>query len=197
MGVMKVPIPGAKGEFVEYDTEKLPQETYEYALLLGLKALTGRGMSGKNFDKKDRAQVIARAKQNVEDAYAGKTRIVGSTATKVTGLVKTEAMRLAKTIIKDEIKRQGYKISSYEAKEITDAAKALLEQDPSIYETAEANIKARSESKPKVDLGKVINLGKAQVSKAPKKGDKPPLSAKQAGMIATRAKPTVQPHAKQ
>lgn len=187
MSTVQIAITKAKGKFVEFDTDDIPEDVYAYALKLGLKQLVNRGTS--KLVKGDEAGAVELAKRQVEAIKTGKVRMVGGERSKVAGVVKTEAMRLARNAIKDEIKRQGYKISSYEAKEITEAAKTLLEQDPSLYETAEANLKARQEAKPKIELGKMIDLSKAETSRAPKKGEKPALSAKQAGMVAARAKP--------
>lgn len=55
--------------------------------------------------------------------------------------IKMEAMRLAKNIVRDAIKRQGIAISSVNATNITKAAKAVLELMPNLYDKAEYNLK--------------------------------------------------------
>jgi hypothetical protein len=56
--------------------------------------------------------------------------------------VKTEARRIARGLIKDELKRLKVKISCVEAKSITKAVNALLKQRRSIYATARRNVKS-------------------------------------------------------
>jgi hypothetical protein len=78
----------------------------------------------------------------------------------------------------------------------------MLANDPSIIETAKANLAARASVPIKVDLSALIHadpelVRKADAKAAKAKADKP-LSAKQAGKVAPRdkgAKPTAQAHA--
>lgn len=62
---------------------------------------------------------------------------------RLTPAMKTEAMRLARNEVKDEIKRQGMKVSHFEASEITRAATELLKQSPSIARQARKNVLER------------------------------------------------------
>lgn len=201
MAILSIPVTKGKAT-VDIDTDGIPQDVYEYALAEGLKVLVNRGMSkittkgleGAELDKA-KAAAMAKAQENVEAIKAGKVRKTGGAKkTGVSGAVNTEAMRLARNLIKDEMKRVGIKLAHVSASEITAAAKEYLATDPSLIETAKANLEARQ----KVDVGAKINLksllkedpelvAKAEARKAKAKADAP-LSAKQAGKFKARAK---------
>src|SRR5207244_2361268 len=110
-------------------------------------------------------------------------KIVGvkSTSDKVPGVVMTEARRLAKNLIKDEIKKAGGKISSYEPKDITTAANSYLETDEgkTLLAQAQVNVDARTKvieekhAKGEVTLDALqsklgLSVSAARVSKAEK-----------------------------
>lgn len=195
-----VPIPITKGgASLDVDTDKLPQHVYEEALRLGLKDLLARGMS--KITKADipdeatrKAEAMLKAEENLKKVYAGEIRITGQKAAgKVSGAVKTEAMRLARNIIKAEMKKVGIKVSHVAAKDITAAANQLLsEDDGGILKQAEENLKARAEAPVKIDVKALIKtspdlVAKAEARKAKAKADKgETLSATQAGKVATR-----------
>ena len=190
---------------IEVDTSKLPDEVYREALMQGLKAIAERGMSKLTKeaypDESERkAAIKAKAEANVQDMYAGKVKIAGQKATKkASGAVMTEAMRLARNLVKDAMKQAKIKISHVKASEITVAAKALIESDPSIITTAEANLKAREATPIKINIAQLVHVdpekvAKDEAKKAAAKADKP-LSAKQAGKVAPRAKAKPQPAA--
>jgi len=190
---------------VDVETGTLPEAVYREALMQGLKVLAERGMSKLTKeaypDEAERkAAIKAKAEANVQDMYAGKTKITGETKVKkASGAVMTEAMRLARNLVKDAMKANKIKISTVKASEITAAAKQLLDADPSILATAQANLEARSATPLKIDITKLIHadpelVAKDEAKKAKAKADKP-LSAKQAGKVAPRAKgskPTAQ-----
>lgn len=200
--IITVPVIKGKGT-IDIDTSMLPDEVYREALLQGLKVLANRGTSKvtkttypKDTELQAKAMEVAEAQKTA--MYEGKIKLTGGAKTtgKVTGAVKTEAMRLARNLVKDELKRQKIKISHVAASDITAAAKALLEQDDSLIKQAEANLKER-EKVPvadKINISALIHVdpkkvaaseAKAAKAKAEKAGS---LSAKQAGMVATRAK---------
>lgn len=183
---------------VSVDTARLPDEVYREALLQGLKVIAERAMSkitkeAYPVEAERKAAIKAKAEANIQDMYDGKTKITGRAAVaKPKGAVMTEAMRLARNLVKDAMKANKIKISTVKASEITNAAKVLLEQDPSIIATAEANLAARSASPAKIDIASLIKVdpelvAKAEAKAAKAKADKP-LSAKQAGKVAPRAK---------
>lgn len=190
---------------VDVDTAKLPDDVYREALYQGLKALAERNMSkitkANIPDEATRkSEILAKAQANVEDMYSHtaakpKVKITGAKPVKkASGKVMTEAMRIARGLVKDFMRQNKIKQSTVPASEITAAAKALIENDPSIITTAEANL-AAAEAKPiKVDLGSIIKVdpklvAKDEAAKAKKAAEKgTTLSAKQAGKVAPRAR---------
>lgn len=190
---------------IEVDTAKLPDDVYREALMQGLKVIAERGMSKitkANIpdEAERRAEIKAKAEANVQEMYDGKTKITGQKATKkASGAVMTEAMRLARNLVKDAMKANKIKISTVKASEITKAAKALLDADASIVATAEENLRQREATPLKIDITALIHadpelVAKADAKAAAAKASKP-LSAKQAGKVAPRAKgakPTAQ-----
>lgn len=206
MAIVKIPVPKAKGEYIEIDTDKIPQDMWNEAVLQGLKQMLGRGMSKiskTTYPKADELAAAAKAKAE-ENAKAilenDQKKIKLSTdkgkTVKMSGAVNTEAMRLARQVVKDLIKKAGGKISHYKASEITTAAKAVLadpEQGPPIIAKAEAAVADR-EAMPKggIDIMSLIKespelVAKAEAKKAEAQKDKP-LSAKQAGQTQKRQK---------
>jgi len=193
---------------IEVDTAKLPDDVYREALMQGLKVIAERGMSKMTkeaypVEDERKAAIKTKAEANVEDMYAGKVKITGAkTVKKASGAVMTEAMRLARNLIKDAMKANKIKISTVKASEITKAAKAYIETNPSIITTAEANLKAREETPMTLDIKSLIKVdpelvAKDEAKKAKAKADKP-LSKAQAGKVAPRAKgakPTTQANA--
>lgn len=154
--ILKIPVKG--GGMVEINTRELPNNVYAAALALGLKDLANRGMTkittkGLEGDELAKAKAAAQAKaeKNVADLKAGKLpRIAGQKADsgKIPGVVMTEARRLARNLIKDEIKASGGKVSHYSAKEITEAANAYLasEEGKSLIEEAKQAVAKRTET---------------------------------------------------
>ncbi len=185
----------AKGTVVEVDTGKLPDEVYQEALMLGLKALVNRGTSKvtKSLYSKEaelHAKALEVAASQVDNLYAGKIRVSGGTKTKGTpGAVMTEARRLAKNLVKDEMKRQGVRVSHVDASEITKAANALIEASPDLLKQAAENLAKRAEVAVPIDV-KAIKVSpdkvkKAEAAKAKKaEGTKPALSAAKAAKPA-------------
>lgn len=195
-------IPVTKGKAsIEINIDDVPNDVYKEALLLGLKELVNRGMSkvtvakleGAELDKA-KAAAMAIAAKNVEAIKTSKIKFAGKkTKSGESAAVMTEALRLAKNLVKDEIKRAGGKISHYKASEITLAAKELLAQDESLVIQAKANLEEREKTPVKVNIMSLIKEDPELVKKADaKKAEKKVagLSAKQAGMTKTRAKPT-------
>lgn len=193
MALMQVPCTKSKGT-VEIDTDAIPADVYAEALLQGLKVLVNRGASKitkETYPDADELKVAAQAKAEEQKVAIMSSQIKFSGSAKVkkaSGAVMTEARRLAKNLVKDEIKRKGGKISHYDAKEITKAANAYLEQDPTLIEMAQANLAERDKTDvgSKIDLSALIQpspkrVAEAEAKKAKAKKDAP-LSAKQAGM---------------
>ena len=206
--LIAIPLKNGAGS-VDVDTARLPDEVYREALLQGLKVIAERAMSkitkeAYPDEAERKAAINAKALANVEDMYAGKVKITGSvTVKKTSGAVMTEAMRLARNLVKDAMKANKIKISTVKASDITNAAKKVLENDPSLIATAEANLKARENTQIRIDLSALIHadpelVKKAEAKAAAAKADKP-LSKTQAGKVApaarSKAKPTAQAQA--
>lgn len=198
MAVLNVPVTKGKGT-VEIDTDKIPEDVFAEAMLQGLKVLVNRGTSKitkESYPQEDELKTAAMAKaaEQVELIMTSKIKFTGQKkAAGVSGAVKTEAMRLARNLVKDEMKRAGIKVSHVKSAEITAAAKELLDAEigKTLIETAKANLEARSQ----VDLSSVIKIkdlvheDAGLVAKAAeRKAKSGTLSAKQAGKVKTRAK---------
>jgi len=195
--IVTIALKNAAGN-VDVDTAKLPDDVYREALMQGLKVIAERGMSKLTKeaypDETERKQAIhAKAEANVQDMYEGKVKITGAAKVKkASGAVMTEAMRLARNLVKDAMKANKIKISTVKASEITKAAKLYIESEPSIVTQAEANLKQREQTPIKIDIASLIKadpalVAKDEAKKAEAKANKP-LSAKQAGKVAPRAK---------
>lgn len=206
MAILKIPVVKAKGQFTEIDDERLPDDVYREALTLGLKVLVNRGTSKitkplyEGDEQKMAEAAMKKAEEQVELIYTSKIKFTGQKKAKgASGAVMTEARRLAKNLVKDQIKAAGLKISHYEASEITKAANALLDSEtgPSIIEQAKANLAERDNIKPALDITGLIAPSAKKVAAAEAKKKDKPLSAKQAGKTAPRKKkaPAVQPTA--
>jgi hypothetical protein len=205
------------------DFDKLPLESYQDFLIRGWKDyITTTGMSkmvggskleGEALEKYTK-EVHAIVAKNTADAYgiegtdgtrkvSPNYKFLGKSAgsAKVSGAEKQEALTVAKKMVKDSLKRAKKKIGDYKPSVITALAKDLLEQEPSIYATARANIEARNKVAEAIhiDVGSLTtdpervqkNADNAAKRKAKTKG---PLSATQAGRVAARAKPEQRVH---
>lgn len=203
MGIISVPITKAKASR-DIDTDSLPDAVYQEALLLGLKELANRGTSkltkasvnGDEAKLKDEASKIA--DKQIELMLAGDIRFsTKQVEKKASGVVMTEAMRLARNVVKDQLKAAKIKISHVDAKDITAAAKELVGADPSFIEQATANIEARKAKPAAIDITALVKVNPKKVAKA--EADKAAaraeaekvLSSKQAG-IPTKSKPKAQ-----
>lgn len=197
--LIKVPVTKGKG-FVEVWTGELPDAVYQEILAQGLKVLVNRGttkITKETYPDADelKAAAMAKAEEQVAALKSGKIRIVGAKSTKISGAVMTEARRLARNLVKDEIKRQGLKISHFDAKEITASANALIAARPEIVEQAQASIAARDAEA--ASVASAINVKAIPVSEKKIKALEDAkaakgtiLSAAKAGKIGTRQKPT-------
>lgn len=196
MTIINVPITKG-GSTVEIDTEKLPDAVYAEIVLQGLKVLLNRGMSKitktstKDADEL-KALSMQAAEKNVIAVYEGTIKFTGGKAKKASGAVMTEARRIAKGLVKDALKEEGIKISHVAAKEITALANQLIEADPSIVETAKANLEERAKKPIAIDIKSLVKVDPKLVAKADAKKAKDQLSAKQAGKVAKRAKPAAE-----
>lgn len=196
MTVLAIPITKAK-RAIDVETDDLSPEVYKRALEEGLKVLLNKNMSkitttGLEGDKLEAAQDAAYAKglENFENIKAGKLgrAAKAGNASKVSGIVLTEARRLAKEVVKNEIKAAGMRISHVPASDITKAANALIESDPSFVAQAQANIESRAQIKPAINVASLVHadpkLVKADEDRKAARKDQ--LSAAKAGKTAPR-----------
>lgn len=70
--------------------------------------------------------------------------------------IQSEAMNIARTKVKEALRKAGKKISDFEASAINGAAKALIEKDPSITELAKQRV-AQVQEAATGDLGDVLS----------------------------------------
>lgn len=205
MAILEISVTKGAGT-VSIDTDAIPVDVYSEALRLGLKEMVNRGMSkitvkGLEGEKLDeaRAAAMTKAAENVEAINSGKVRMGTGAAkkSKESGKVMTEARRLARNIVKDELRKAGHKVSHYAASDITAAANQLIEADPSIVEQAKANLEARETAPVKIDVAGLLKESPKLVKAAEerKAAAKDQLSAKQAGLVAKKAKPGTAAHA--
>lgn len=154
---LDVPIVKAgKGYTIRVDLSQVPTEMYIDALAKGLKAQLNSGMSKLDSTKDmtgtelegQREAIMAKANENLDKLYNNKLRKSPATKQKsdVPQAVMAEARRIAKIMIKDQIKREGKKkVSLIPAKVLTAAANKLIADQPSILKRAADNIAKRDE----------------------------------------------------
>ena len=195
MAILQIPITKAKG-FIAIDTETTPDDSFKEALFQGYKVLLNRGASKiTKASTKDEEELktlaMEMAQKQLELINASKIKFTGvGKEKKLSGAVNTEAMRLARNLVKDEMKKAGIKISHVEASEITKAAKEVLasENGASIIEMAKANLEERSKVPVASTIISGIKISEKKVKAAEAKKAKDQLSAKQAGKVKVRAK---------
>jgi len=206
VAVFDIQITKAKDSLqVDTDVDLSDEELYKWCLAEGVKAYLNKGMSKvtkANYpdEEKRKEAALEIAMQNLEDLKVGKMPKRGRSAKagKVPGVVMTEARRLAKNLIKDEMKRQGIKVSHVEASEITKAANQLLEADASLIEQATKNLEERAKVPVKIDVKSIIKTSPTKVAaaEAKKQKAKAATSAKQAAMVQTRGRAPTGPVAR-
>ncbi|MDR3572237.1 MAG: hypothetical protein P4L50_00110 [Anaerolineaceae bacterium] len=219
--IVKIPIPKAGPDaFLEVDLDGsvMPDAIFQQIVLAGLEVVLNKRMSSKKIGaitKKTGAELEAAqaeamkvAKENLENLYKGSIGRKGKAKAKdeLDRTVRTEARRLARELVKNEIRKAGGKPSHYSAAEITKFADVFIDRDASIIEKAKANLASREiiipdkvdeseKAKAKADLEALglkpdpKKVAKAEAEKAERKTQ---LSAKQAGAtkkVAGRSKP--------
>lgn len=201
--IFKVPVTKAKTTIdVEVSPETIPDHVYKAVFAEGLKVFVNKGMAKikvKDLSEADaasaQAAAIAQAEKNVQAMHDGTIKLGRAKAAdgKVSGKVKTEAMRIARALVKEELKRMKKKVSHYEAKDISAAAAALIEANPVIIAKAKAAIEAQEAEAANVgstiDISSIaISPTKIRAAEAKKAAGKTTLSATQAGKPAKRKK---------
>lgn len=212
MNVISVPIAKAgKDVTLDVDTGQLSDEMYALVMAEGLKAILNSRMSKvgpvTKLEKEGKLEELATnrdlalkiAQDNLTKLLAGEVKAkAAKSKSDLPREVLTEARRIARDIVKNQIRASGGKPSHYPASEITKAADAFIASDPSIIEDAKAALAKRAENKPSVDISTIIKESPALIAKLAEKSAKnkaPGLSAKQAGMVPPRKKPQAPQHA--
>ena len=194
--IVNVPITKGKSTLA-IDINAIPDDVFAEVVLQGLKVLLNRGMSKVTKEtypvaSEMQAKAMEVATAQVEAVMTSKIKFTGGKKKSgATGAVMTEARRLAKAFVKDEIKRQGLKVSHYEASEITQAANNYLEgpKGAAMIDKAKANLAEREAlvASETIDISAIKPSAKlVAAAEAKRKGGG--LSAKQAGKVAKRAK---------
>lgn len=211
MAILQIPISkGGKGAFFAVDTNDLDEafdsnpDLMTQVITEGLKTILNSRMSkatefpaptkleGADLEEA-KSKALAKAAENYDDFKAGKLSKKSKAATTEKKEVLTEALRLAKEVVKDKLKANKVRISTVAAKDITAAAKALLEADRDTFvEKAKANLSERSATPSAIDILALVKpdpklVAKAEREKAEKKQERS-LSAKQAGIPKARGK---------
>jgi hypothetical protein len=156
----------------------------------GMAAIGTRGLEGAELEGQQ-AKALEVAKANLQKIYDGKIRIVGKKKTPGGDrAITAAARRIARDIVKENIKAAGLKLAHYTAKQITEAADDCIAsaEDNWIIEQAKEEIAARS--KPtrtvKFDPTTLVADPKLVEKAEARKREKVPLSAKQAAKPASR-----------
>lgn len=203
----KVKLKGGAGEVDFIPSKVEDMAVYEFIFMTGVETIVNKlGMSKisaglTKLDGEEKAKAIAavveQALKTVQAMYDGDLKGAKATS-KRTGAVQTEAMRLAKALVKQELRNAGYKLSSFDAKELTSFAKDVLKDNADLYKTAEENLKARAALPVKglnvgAMLGERVNdeslKAKPKVPPKPKAKAKDVISAAQAGKVQPRQRP--------
>lgn len=195
----KYSIPCVKGKQArEIDSQALPQDVYTYFFLIGAKTVLNRMAKVVRSAYDTEAEYLAAAmekfEENIASAMEGKVRMTGFKvgAAKGSGKVKTEARRIARELVKEQLRAANEKLSQYDAKDITEAADALIAEDPSIVAQAEANLAERAEK------AKGVKIDVAKIHKNPKKVAQLAAAAAAKGEALSKtqaSKPAVRPRA--
>ncbi len=193
---LSIPITKAKGQFIEVDPSELSDEVYQYILSEGLKVVLNARMAKIGAVSKLEGKELAAAQtaamkianENLDDLKEGKIKHSrGKAKSTIPAAVRAEAMRLAKTAIKDYVRSIGEKPSHYSEKAYTAKAKEYVENDPSYLTQAAINIDARKAVPTSVkfdltDLGPVVKkASKAKAGELPAGVLKPTVHAAHKG----------------
>jgi hypothetical protein len=203
-GTMDVMITKAKRTLAVI-TKDIPEDMFAEVFYRGLADVLNSGMSkiltkdleGSDLEDAQNA-AFEKASENLKALLAGEVKPKGARGkgkvSKIPAEVKTVALRLARDLVKDQIRADGGKPSHYKLSDITKWAKEILEADASLIEMAKAEVEARKATPVKISLSGLKPdeklVAKAEATKAKRKAEKA-SSAAQAGIPTRRkAKPS-------
>lgn len=190
---------GMAANYVEVDTSEngIPAHIYKHALTLGLKEMVNGGMTGPKHAKEAfkterefQEHAMETARDRAAQMMAGTLKILGAKAASDTlpREVQTEAMSIARKLIKAAIKEQGGRQIDYTSAQITQAAKDTLAANPWIIQKAKENLENRAapDAKIAIPAPDPEHVKKVAAKKAIEKATKP-LSPKQAAKTVIHA----------
>lgn len=216
METIRVPIAKAgKGAFIDVDQavlESLSEADYRAVIAEGLKACLNAKMSSVGaITKMDgdelaeaKAKAMSIARKNLKDLTEGNFKFPGAAKAKADQPreVMNEAVRSAREVIRSALRAAGVPTAEWKAKDITEAAKLLVDRDPSYITKAKETLAKRVEAPaPTIDLealGIHVDHEAIEAKKAATKAKrKETLSAAQAGRTkkaaTTKSKPKASP----
>lgn len=171
MTMIDVALVKAKGKMIQVDSEKIPQEMFEYIFALGLREIVakrGRSKYKANDFANDEGLDIRIAEEQISDIYEGKVKRVGVKSTKTGKRTPemVEARRLCLIAAKQAIKDAGLKISHYPPAQIKEVAEAYFNQDPETYlAAARANLEKATKGKaPSINLSSILQADTAKLA---------------------------------
>lgn len=200
MATFKIPVLKAgKGVMVDVDDSVFTDETIYHLIQEGLKATLNSRMAKVGAVTKlegtelaeANAKALSIANENLTALAAGEFKFAG---TKAKGAEKrdvlNEAMRVAREHVRNMLKAAGYTISHFPPKDITAAAKQLIETDETFIAKAKETLAVRAaEPVAGIDLtalGLKPDPAKVAKAEAAKETRKQNLSAAQAGKVKAR-----------
>lgn len=148
---LEIPISKAKRNLT-VDVNDLTQDQMTEALKEGLKVILNAKMTKIKTSEADEDSLpemqeaaFLQAQTNLADFKSGKrkSRTASADGTKLSGALKTEAMRISRNMVKDTLKAKKIPIREVPAATITAAATKLLSANPAIIEQAKANLASR------------------------------------------------------
>lgn len=163
------------GSVVLEDIDAVDANTFRYIIQQGLETIVNTSggiakqlagftkLTGKDADER-KAKIVALANETIANLVKGTVKKKGakSKADKADSAVMSEAVRIAKEMIKDHLRSQGIKLSSRKQSEITKAAKDVVEANPDLLKKAAANLAERAEgakTTAKLDLKTLFGAG--------------------------------------
>lgn len=128
-----------KGLELDVDFTKLPDNVKEHVVYIGLRNILMDAHAGITADKSAdvSADSLAVAEKKLAAMYAGEVR---STGTRTGDPVKAEAIRIAADQIKTAARKAGKKLAEIDAKQLREAAVALVDRTPAIVELARKRV---------------------------------------------------------
>ena len=169
--------------FAEICYDDVPEDVLRAIFIAGAKVYLNRGMNKLTGSKtvELRTEAMEIAAQNLENIYSGRVRMPAGVRSKISGAIRTEAMRIARLVIKNAIKSNGEKVGDYTAKDISELAKELIEGEQGKEILADAKLNLEERAKKDQKLKGSIDLSKLKPS--------PELQRKNAERNAKNRKP--------